>query len=102
MHSVAPYGADGLGAQTEPAWQSSCTTAVVEEQACAVVAQEVGVMDFDACGVQLASSTTGADAEMAEVCGVPQPVASLTVLQTPGARAVVEQADVRHKEAVWE
>jgi hypothetical protein len=50
--------------------------------------------------VQLASSTTGADAEMADVNGVPQPLVSLTVVQTSAGRVLVEQAGVRHAPAV--
>ena len=100
MHSVAPYGAAGFGAQTAPDPQFPATTAVVDEQACAYVAQAGGALELDGCGVQPAGSTTGADAEMADVSGVPQPVVSLTVVQTPADSVAVEQADPGHAVAI--
>jgi hypothetical protein len=99
MHSVAPYGAAGFGAQTAPDPQFPATTAVVDEQACAYVAQAGGALELEGCGVQPAGSTTGADAEMADVNGVPQPLVSLRVVQAPAGRVLVEQADAGHTPA---
>ena len=51
-HSVFPYGAAGFGAQTEPVEQSTCATAVVDEQAWACVPHVGAGSCLPGCGEQ--------------------------------------------------